>query len=358
MKPKTFQSISSDNNLFDYDHLVRVMVKEMGMTFEEHTNRITAHLRKKHPEAPEYLLSALMAAFITAEMTPGHFMEMMDALGCAVSITITPPILAGDRPESKTTSADTVPKVFSYPALWDESIDVLDLPLRATNVLRHLGEIEFVGQLVRKKPEDLMKIRSFGNVLLQHVHTALREQGLKFATDTTGWMSPAARAAVAKWQHESIVKFNLGGDIIAVLRKEGVESIGQLLCYSWPDLEKLSLDGSQIHQISQLLQRHDMLLGLLKYAQTPILEYKTEFKTYPPSWNKTVYELDLSARWQNVLWANNIYYLGQLTKLEEKEVMLWQNMGSVGLSRLKEAMKKHGLVFGQDTGNWQVPAPR
>ena len=66
-------------------------------------------------------------------------------------------------------------------------IKELDLSVRALNCLE--GEnIQTIGDLVRRTPDDLMKLRNFGRTTLKEIEKKLEERGLKLGLDVDAIM--------------------------------------------------------------------------------------------------------------------------------------------------------------------------
>jgi DNA-directed RNA polymerase subunit alpha len=63
---------------------------------------------------------------------------------------------------------------------YEMPIDQLDLSVRTMNCLRRSG-ITTVGELISKKPKDLLKLRNFGQKSFQEIEERLKEMGLSLA---------------------------------------------------------------------------------------------------------------------------------------------------------------------------------
>jgi DNA-directed RNA polymerase alpha subunit len=173
MIKKEFTSISSDNNLFDLEHIVRVSMKAANISKEEQYARVEAYLRKKHPNASPGVFPTLTAMFISSDMAFKHFCEMMDALNCDLMISVRLPLRAN-----------------LHPPIWDKSINELDMPVRVTNILRDRESIYSIGQLISHSSNSLMKIPGFGHSALAYVTEAVTKAGLALGTKTNGWTPP------------------------------------------------------------------------------------------------------------------------------------------------------------------------
>ena len=66
---------------------------------------------------------------------------------------------------------------------------------------------------------------------------------------------------------------------------------------------------------------------------------------------KPILDLELPVRPENVLKAENIYYIGDLVQRTELELMKMPNMGRKSINDIKEALKKIGLELGMKSPN-------
>jgi DNA-directed RNA polymerase subunit alpha len=76
-------------------------------------------------------------------------------------------------------------------------VDQLDLSVRTMNCLRH-SSIDKVGELISKKPKDLLKLRNFGQKSLQELEEKLNTIELSMAPDTETKPKPKAAAQEAE----------------------------------------------------------------------------------------------------------------------------------------------------------------
>ncbi len=76
-----------------------------------------------------------------------------------------------------------------------------------------------------------------------------------------------------------------------------------------------------------------------------------------PALLQTIDELDLTVRSANCLKAENIYYLGDLVKRTENELLKTPNLGKKSLNEIKELLSSKNLSLGMHIDNWP-PADR
>lgn len=76
-----------------------------------------------------------------------------------------------------------------------------------------------------------------------------------------------------------------------------------------------------------------------------------------PALLQTIDELDLTVRSANCLKAENIYYLGDLVKRTENELLKTPNLGKKSLNEIKELLLSKNLSLGMHIDNWP-PADR
>lgn len=76
-----------------------------------------------------------------------------------------------------------------YPAIWDQPLDFLDMPIRVTNVLK--GEnILYIGELIKLSHNDVLRISNMGRVGAGHLIEALKPHKLDLGTNTGDWKAP------------------------------------------------------------------------------------------------------------------------------------------------------------------------
>lgn len=71
----------------------------------------------------------------------------------------------------------------TQPAIYQESVDDLELSVRSSNCLDNAG-IKTVGQLIALTEGDLLRLRYFGRKSLDEIKCALRERGLRLRGPT------------------------------------------------------------------------------------------------------------------------------------------------------------------------------
>lgn len=59
-------------------------------------------------------------------------------------------------------------------------------------------------------------------------------------------------------------------------------------------------------------------------------------------------ELELTVRSENCLKSENIFYIGQLIRLSEKEMLRFPNLGRKSLEEIKEVLSSRGLSLGME----------
>lgn len=99
---------------------------------------------------------------------------------------------------------------------------------------------------------------------------------------------------------------------------------------------------------------------ILNYQLSPFiqLEYKVEptlqkvEETVDPILLKPVGELELTVRAENCIKAENIYYIGDLAKCKEEDLLRTPNLGKKSLLEIKNALASKGLYLGMDLPNW------
>lgn len=99
---------------------------------------------------------------------------------------------------------------------------------------------------------------------------------------------------------------------------------------------------------------------ILNYQLSPFiqLEYKAEpafqqvEEVMDPLLLKPVDELELTVRAANCIKAENIYYIGDLVKRSEDDLLKTPNLGKKSLLEIKSALVSKGLHLGMDLPSW------
>lgn len=74
--------------------------------------------------------------------------------------------------------------------------------------------------------------------------------------------------------------------------------------------------------------------------------------------NRPVTDFELSVRARNCLQNMNIYSLGDLTRINEAELLAGKNFGETSLHEIRDLMSQHGLMIGQNINKKkETPAP-
>ncbi|MDX1439067.1 MAG: DNA-directed RNA polymerase subunit alpha C-terminal domain-containing protein, partial [Rubricoccaceae bacterium] len=76
-------------------------------------------------------------------------------------------------------------------ALFSQSVDDLDLSVRAQNCLR-AASIKTIGELVRREESEMLKFRNFGRKSLLELVQVLEERGLRFGMDVSRYIQEPA----------------------------------------------------------------------------------------------------------------------------------------------------------------------
>ena len=71
-----------------------------------------------------------------------------------------------------------------------------------------------------------------------------------------------------------------------------------------------------------------------------------------PILRRPVDDLELTVRSANCLKAENIYYIGDLIRRTENELLKTPNLGRKSLNEIKEVLGTHGLTLGMKLDNW------
>ncbi len=73
-------------------------------------------------------------------------------------------------------------------------IDELEFSVRSANCLKN-ANIHYIGELVQKTEQEMLKTKNFGRKSLKEIKTILEQMGLQLGMELEGWKSPAGSAA-------------------------------------------------------------------------------------------------------------------------------------------------------------------
>lgn len=83
-----FNSISSDDTLFDFDHIVNKIRKSKDIGNHKFLEKVREHFQKKFPHMNGVEQSVVVASFMVLEMDYKKFIETMDILNAKMSINV------------------------------------------------------------------------------------------------------------------------------------------------------------------------------------------------------------------------------------------------------------------------------
>lgn len=149
-----------------------------------------------------------------------------------------------------------------------------------------------------------------------------------------------------------ISELDLGVRTRNVLKKMGINTLGELLRVSEPELLAYKNFGeTSLQEIKNVLSRRNLHLGL----QPDEIDITVVASTPPPApkvnvppgseavLNKPVSELELSVRARRCLHRLNIGTLGELIQKSESELLATRNFGQTSLTEIKGRLAEFGL---------------
>lgn len=160
-----FSSISSDNNLFDFETMLNRIKRKADISSEQYTRMVREYIHRKYPNLSGIEQGAVVALFLTADMTYKHFVESLDAMGMTMTVSVDLCLTNPPMPEN---------------TFFNTDINQLDLPIRVTNSLRYAGGINTYGDLVKLDEKKVMRIKNFGDAAWHVLEKAMREKKLHF----------------------------------------------------------------------------------------------------------------------------------------------------------------------------------
>ncbi len=73
---------------------------------------------------------------------------------------------------------------------------------------------------------------------------------------------------------------------------------------------------------------------------------------------RPVDDLELTVRAANCLKAENIYYIGDLVRRSETDLLKTPNLGKKSLNEIKSVLASHNLSLGMKIENWAAISPK
>jgi len=125
------------------------------------------------------------------------------------------------------------------------------------------------------------------------------------------------------------------------------------------DLDKLVIDletngtiepEAAIRRAATILQEQLAVFVELKHEDEQLVT--EEMADINPILLRPVDELELTVRAANCLKAENIYYIGDLVKKTENELLKTPNLGKKSLGEIKDVLAAHSLSLGMNVPNW------
>ncbi len=83
----------------------------------------------------------------------------------------------------------------------NRKIDELEFSVRSANCLKN-ANIHYIGELVQKTEQEMLKTKNFGRKSLKEIKTILEGMGLELGMKLEGWTSPAAKGEDAEDSNE------------------------------------------------------------------------------------------------------------------------------------------------------------
>ena len=105
-----------------------------------------------------------------------------------------------------------------------------------------------------------------------------------------------------------------------------------------------------IRRAATILQQQVAVFVDLEREKEPEAEEKEE--EVDPILLRPVDDLELTVRSANCLKAENIYYIGDLIRRTEVELLKTPNLGKKSLTEIKDVLASRGLSLGMRLENW------
>ncbi len=301
------------------------------------------------------------------KMAPNHFKIVLEPLERGFGHTLGSPlrrILLSSMPGAAITAVEIDGVVHEYSALDGLKEDIFDVLLNIKQVIVKLHEGESAELTIDKKGPCIVTAADIvGDSKIEILNPELEIAELT---------SKNAHLKM-KLQVERGV-----GYVTASSRLEDQKTIGQLyldtsfspvkrVSYSVEnarldnrtDLDRLTID-LETNGTLDPIDAIKCCATILNYQLSPFveLEYKAEpsqqtiEEEVDPILLKSVDELELTVRAGNCIKAENIYYIGDLVKRAEEDLLKTPNLGKKSLLEIKSALSSKGLYLGMDLPNW------
>lgn len=153
----------------------------------------TPILNAKYTVTPARVGERIDYERLTLEVTTDGSLTPEDALTAAAQILrdhVNLFISVEQEPEAPAEEKEVDAEVQRIKALLAQSVDDLDLSVRAQNCLR-AASIKTIGDLVRREESEMLKFRNFGRKSLQELIGVLDERGLRFGMDIDRYIEEA-----------------------------------------------------------------------------------------------------------------------------------------------------------------------
>lgn len=255
--------------------------------------------------------------------------------------------------------------VESANALLDLPVSAMHLSLKTSNNLARLN-IHLVGDLVRRREEDLLASGKIGPLSIQELKRWMSVRGLHFGMELPNWR------VLERDVTEQLLNLELSNLSLSVrtencMQNAGIATVRDLTQKTEQDLLKIKNFGRRnLKEIKDRLA--SMGLGLKGNVEiTPVTRLPDEIitllgksaETSDPrieTLNIELDELTLSVRAAHCLENLNIRYIGELVQKTEAELLKTKNFGRKTIMELTKLLAEYNLHFGMSFPEWTPPS--
>ena len=230
-------------------------------------------------------------------------------------------------------------KVLGVENIDELNIDDMGLSVRSFNCLKRAG-INTLGDLTRRTPEDMMKVRNLGRKNLEEILWKMREYGVWLE----GEEPPKNNLIPSDVDGMTIEEMNLTIRSYNCLKRAGIRTVADLRSRTPDDMMKVrNLGRRSLEEVIDKMKE----LGV-EFSSGEDEEENASMPSGDIDEKISILDLGFELRTRNCLWRAGIYTLGDLVSRTPEDMMKVRNLGRKSLEEVCEKMKELGVEFASD----------